>query len=213
MQKDYYYTLQIPTTATEGDIKKAFRKLALQYHPDKQPDNDFAAKLFAEIYEAYSVLSDADARKKYDRQLKTNSTPVFKQPVTAGDILELSTGLQLKLSRLDPFRTDRDLVHFEIRYLLSARNITILEKEGNAVINRQIITNIIRCGPYLPFGTIREITPLLRKLVITDQGASKQVDLFIRDSERDHFWNRYKVAGALLIALLACLLIFYASRK
>lgn len=210
---DYYHTLQVSQSATTDEIKKAFRKLALVYHPDKHERQDIAEIRFAEIYEAYSVLSDEDARKRYNRQLKNSNAPIFKQPATGADILELSLNLQTKLSRLDPFRTDRDLVHFEVLYLLSLRNMEILDKENNPAINRQIITNIIRCAPYLPFGTVRQIAPLLKQLIVDDGGAKKQVDLFIRDNERSHFWNRYKVLGALVFALLTCLFIFYASRK
>ncbi len=213
MQKDYYHTLGIARDASVDEIKKAFRKLALVYHPDKHERQEIAAIRFTEIYEAYAVLTDEGARLRYDRQLQNTHTAVFRQPQTASDILELVMALQTKLSRYDPFRTDRDLVHFEILYLLSVRNMEILEKEGNAAVNRQIITYIIRCAPYLPYGTVREIAPLLKQLVIEDTGSKKQVELFVRDNERSYFWNRYKVAGALLIAVLACLFIFYASRK
>ncbi len=64
--KDYYKTLGVAKTATADEIKKAFRKLALQYHPDKNPDNKAAEEKFKEISEANEVLSDAEKRKKYD---------------------------------------------------------------------------------------------------------------------------------------------------
>lgn len=64
--KDYYKTLGVAKTASQDDIKKAFRKLAVKYHPDKNPDNKEAETKFKEINEAYDVLGDADKRKKYD---------------------------------------------------------------------------------------------------------------------------------------------------
>ena len=63
MGKDYYTTLGVEKNASQDDIKKAFRKLAHEYHPDKKTGNE--AK-FKEVNEAYSVLSDADKRKQYD---------------------------------------------------------------------------------------------------------------------------------------------------
>ncbi|AUC60013.1 curved DNA-binding protein [Cyanobacterium sp. HL-69] len=65
--KDYYSVLGINKSATADEIKKAFRKLAVKYHPDRNPDNKEAEEKFKEISEAYEVLGDADKRKKYDQ--------------------------------------------------------------------------------------------------------------------------------------------------
>jgi curved DNA-binding protein len=64
--KDYYESLGVPRTASDADIKKAFRKLAREYHPDVAKDKKKAEERFKEINEAYEVLSDPDKRKKYD---------------------------------------------------------------------------------------------------------------------------------------------------
>jgi curved DNA-binding protein len=64
---DYYKTLGITKTATADDIKKAFRKLAVKYHPDKNTDNPQAETKFKEINEAYETLKDPEKRKKYDQ--------------------------------------------------------------------------------------------------------------------------------------------------
>ncbi|GIK72530.1 MAG: molecular chaperone DnaJ [Chloroflexota bacterium] len=65
--KDYYQTLGVPRNADEKEIKKAYRKLAQKYHPDKNPGDKTAEQRFKEINEAYTVLSDPDKRAKYDR--------------------------------------------------------------------------------------------------------------------------------------------------
>src|SRR5471030_1659230 len=64
--KDYYTSLGIAKTASEAEIKKAFRKLARKYHPDVAKDKKTAEEKFKEINEAHEVLSDPDKRKKYD---------------------------------------------------------------------------------------------------------------------------------------------------
>lgn len=64
--KDYYQTLGVARGATDADIKKAFRKLAREFHPDVAKDKKKAEEKFKEINEAYEVLSDPDKRKKYD---------------------------------------------------------------------------------------------------------------------------------------------------
>src|SRR6476660_7359088 len=65
--QDYYETLGVPRSASQADIKKAFRKLARENHPDKKPGDKTAEARFKAVNEANAVLSDADKRKKYDR--------------------------------------------------------------------------------------------------------------------------------------------------
>ncbi len=65
--RDYYETLGVPRTASQAEIKKAFRKLAREHHPDKKPGDKVAEKRFKDVNEANAVLSDHEKRKKYDQ--------------------------------------------------------------------------------------------------------------------------------------------------
>jgi molecular chaperone DnaJ len=64
---DYYEVLSVSRTASDGELKTAYRKLAMQYHPDRNPGNAAAEEKFKECSEAYQVLTDADKRAAYDR--------------------------------------------------------------------------------------------------------------------------------------------------
>ncbi|RTL58867.1 MAG: molecular chaperone DnaJ [Sphingobacteriales bacterium] len=66
-KRDYYEVLGVGKTATADEIKKAYRKVAMQYHPDRNPGNKEAEEKFKEAAEAYEVLSDADKKAQYDR--------------------------------------------------------------------------------------------------------------------------------------------------
>src|SRR5213078_3910603 len=66
-KRDYYEVLGVNRDASEEDIKKAYRKLAMKWHPDRNPDNPKAEEHFKEAKEAYEVLTDAKKRPAYDQ--------------------------------------------------------------------------------------------------------------------------------------------------
>ena len=65
-EKDYYAVLGVPSTASQKEITKAYRKLAREFHPDANPNNAAAEERFKEISGAYDVLGDEERRKEYD---------------------------------------------------------------------------------------------------------------------------------------------------
>jgi len=89
-KENYYKVLGVKKSATAEDIKKAYRKLAVKYHPDKNPDKN-AAEQFKEITEAYSVLSDAKRRAEYDEQLKPESQKSQNSKAKGKDVFQDSS--------------------------------------------------------------------------------------------------------------------------
>jgi len=84
MAEDYYKTLGIEKNASEDDIKKAYRKLAMKLHPDRNPGNKQAEEKFKKLSEAYAVLSDKEKRKQYDNF----GSDAFQQHYTQEDIFK-----------------------------------------------------------------------------------------------------------------------------
>src|SRR5258706_14995913 len=66
-RQDYYKLLELPRSATEADIKKAYRRLAMKYHPDRNPDDPESEHKFKEAKEAYEILCDPQKRAVYDQ--------------------------------------------------------------------------------------------------------------------------------------------------
>jgi curved DNA-binding protein len=83
MAEDYYQVLGVEKKASSDDIKKAYRKLALKWHPDKNPNNKAAEEKFKKISEAYAVLSDNEKRQQYDQ---FGSADQFRQQYSQEDI-------------------------------------------------------------------------------------------------------------------------------
>ncbi len=99
MSKTYYELLEVDKKADSAAVKSSYRKLAIKYHPDKNRDNPQAAEKFMEITKAYSIISDPDKRKLYDKQLlNQNSKQTFvksKKAKSASATFDLSQALHV----------------------------------------------------------------------------------------------------------------------
>src|SRR5471030_2360304 len=84
MANDYYETLGLARSATDDDIKKAYRKLARQYHPDRNPGDKAAEAKFKEVATAYEVLSDKTKREEYDQYGATGGPGSHFRPGPGG---------------------------------------------------------------------------------------------------------------------------------
>src|SRR5436305_10899471 len=85
VEKDYYAALGVPKTATAAEIKKAYRKLARQHHPDANKGDAASEEKFKEISEAYDVLSDEAKRKEYDEARTLFGGGGFRTPRGGGN--------------------------------------------------------------------------------------------------------------------------------
>lgn len=106
--KDYYYILGIKENASLEDIKKAYRKLSLKFHPDKNEGDEFFTEQFKKIQEAYETLSDTAKRAKYDREKNNTNTSNY------------ATNFQPKI---DYFRTNKNEFEFGEEVTFSWRTI------------------------------------------------------------------------------------------
>lgn len=111
--KDYYSKLGVEKTASQEDIKKAYRKLSMKYHPDHNPDNAESEAMFKEINEAYSILSDENKRRDYDNPMSGSFDGLFSS------FAQNFNGFRGNMRRPDPNRPmDGQFIGVEIELSL-----------------------------------------------------------------------------------------------
>jgi len=214
MLKDYYQILQIEPHSTLAEIKQAFRRLALIYHPDKNPNDKYAEAQFNEIKEAYEVLTNPVRKENYLQQRWYNQSIGKRrtaQTITPVSILKLVLELEQYVSRLDVHRMNKEGLSGYIDELLSTDTIEKLRLFNEPEINRQIITSTLSAMQPLRMKFIGKLSERLSALA-GDETSVHRIKNFIKDRKRAFLWNRYKVAVIILFTIFICLLIYFTSK-
>jgi curved DNA-binding protein CbpA len=211
--KDYYRILNVPPSATLEEIKKAFRKLALRYHPDKNDGSQLSATQFTEIQEAYEVLRDKKKRADYNYVLyaEANNRHFVFTPFSSGEIINKMFTLQKKLAASDPFRINTNALLFELELLLTDHNLLLLQQEKDEKLLIQFIDATLSSCRFLHLAQARKITGRLLVIALSGKQAEERVHEFIREQTLSDLWNRYKIVLALLIAIILCMCIYFSK--
>src|SRR6185295_12672346 len=162
--------LELEPSATVKEIKQAYRKLAQQTHPDKNSNDPYAAIHFAEIKEAYEVLTNPSRKDYYLQQrwyLQSLGEAKFNnQALTPPLILKQFLALDKHIATLDTFRMDKRGLYEHLAHLLSDNSIELLRKFNEPDINREIIYLVLRIARFLEQPRIEELARRLIKLCI-----------------------------------------------
>jgi len=213
LAKDYYNTLKVPFNATESDIRKAFRKLALIYHPDKNNGDLQAEEKFKEIQEAYFILSDEERREEYHLKsrypLRNNREKA--RPITPATILERCKKLDQHVANLDMFRMSQEVLYQQIMHILSTDNLEFLLREGNETINKKIIATLMHCGNILDHEYIENINAKLSILAGSDNETLQLLFHLTKKKKRASYWDRYNGLIILIVTILICLFIWLSN--
>ena len=203
--KDYYKTLEVAPVATQQEIKKSFRRLALQFHPDRNAGNHMAEARFKEIQEAYEILSDPEQRKEYNYKrwhLRSIGQAYSERPLTPDAILEECRALKLYIDSMSIFRVDYDLVSQHIRQLINSSSIGILQQFNDTATNLEIVKTIIQAARPLPFRYFLPISQLLLQLGGADPAIPDLVQRHVREKRIHEKWDIYKWVVMLIITTL-----------
>ncbi|MBC7949718.1 MAG: J domain-containing protein [Chitinophagaceae bacterium] len=212
-KKDYYKILELAPSANMQEIKTAYRRLAHQYHPDKNHNDHYAAAQFEIIKEAYEVLTDPSRKayylqqRWYDQSMNIKRTQHAVTPVT---VLKQVLELERYVSKMDIYRMDREGLFSYISAILDDDTIKRLNGFHDPSVNATIIDTVLKASAHLDHHQVLDIT---RKLMSLESPMSTQESIleFERKSKRNKKWNRHREWLVLAIVLLLCLLISYLS--
>ncbi len=204
--KDYYQILKVHPSASQDAIKKAYRKLALQYHPDKTNDT-LAIAYYTDIKEAYEILSDTEKRRQYHyAKFYTNYDEAII--VTPQSILEQVKKLQKSLYTINQYQIDFDILSFQINQILLPHNILILKELNDNQINQAITSSTLDCLKYLPYKYIHQSIKYLMELNYSNAPVISEIEKFKQQKRISGYWGKYKIAFAIALAILICMMMY-----
>jgi len=213
--KDHYRTLGVIPAAPAADIKKAYRSLAVKYHPDKNPDNAFAEAQFKEVQEAYAVLSNPTKRVKYDEERWLSgmgNRMRDKQAITPAWILHECEKLSKHIATIDTHRMSHRSLRDYVLMILSDAHIGILLSANDKSINDRIVSEILKATRSLDEEYLDDIVAPLGSIVSTERQQLLQQEI----SERKKRAQQQKYLPYIVIVLTAflCLLMYlYGAKK
>ncbi len=204
---NYYALLQVRQAATAEEIKRSYRRLAMKYHPDKNPDDQLAEMIFRDIAAAYDTLSDPAKRKAYD-QTHYNSEGYRQKEITAMDLLAESIQVKKIVDRSDHFRLNGGALFFTLSQLLGNENLYVLERTKDEAIKLQLVENILSCSALLKLSDAMIIAGALKQVAGSDANTHEKITLFLKQHTKRHRWEKYKVLVAVLAAILLSIIIY-----
>jgi molecular chaperone DnaJ len=213
--KDYYKILEISPTASTQDIRKSFRRLALQYHPDKNGGSHLAEAQFREIQEAYEVLSDSQQRAEYNYKRWFNRSinhDFTNRPLTPAAMLQESRVIQNYVRSMSIFQVDYDALSHHIRQLITPANIGILHEYNDVATNKAIVTTLLQSTDPLPSTHLLPVTDLLLKLAGNDHELVNQIHQSVKDRKQRETWDRYKWLVMVVVTSIICWFLYWYGK-
>lgn len=215
--KNPYQILEIDLSASADDIKKAYRKLAHKYHPDKNPNDFNAEQNFKEIVNAYEILSDVNKKRIYDEKNFTNKKATPKEetkqeskPIKPNDILQMLIEKRKIVVKLGKKGINETGFFQTLSNILSEEIIMYLIVCNDIKTNKLIMNEVLICCHFIDLERAEKLILKLVKLAGADNDAILLIHNYSKKLKRLYFWNIYKpvvaVAGVILFFVIMSLL-------
>ena len=213
--KDYYSILQLKPSATLSEIKKAYRVLAQKYHPDKNNNDPYASVQFAEIKEAYEVLTNPLKKQYYLQQRwyyqskgrKFNDDSAITPPSVLKQCLELSK----YVATLDKYRMNKEGLSDYILQLIPDSVILQLKIFKETSVDKSIIDCLLKLAALLPYSNSKIIYDQLLKLAGEDMISKTAITDFLQRQQKKEKSEKLRPLIIVIITIILSILIYFVS--
>ena len=211
---DHYKILEVEPSATLDEIRKAYRRLAHRFHPDKTNSDPYALAQFNAIKEAYEVLTNPQRKEKYLQQRwyqKSTGSKKSAEVLTPVSLLKQALELDKYVAGLDVHRMDKAGLLGFINEILSPATSAVLNSFQDLSINNEIVLTILRTARPLNYNQVVLLRENINK-VATDEVTREKINHYYRVREKMHKWERIRIWVILAITLLITFAIFLLSK-
>ena len=212
--KDYYKLLKIAHSADLNTIKKAYRQLAMQYHPDKHGNNQSTHFYFQEIQEAYEVLSNPEKRENYHYQiwLEKAQGHELDTALSADQIIQLFIHTERTIHETDSFRRNNEQLTEILVSLYSNTRLELIAETNDKSLETTTLQMAMQSSSSLSSDAqlklIHQLNPILKKHPQMHETWMEQVNTSMRKEKIEKF----KVPIVILTTILLCLAILLLSK-
>ena len=213
--KDYYKILGLPPSATQPEIKKAYRALAFRYHPDKNPGSSLSEAQFKEVQEAYSVLSVAHKRASYDDERWLSgmgSKTRYQEAITPAWLLNICVQLNNDLTKMDTHRMSQRALQQYMLMILTDAHLGVLHNYNEAGTNASILSELIKASHKLELKYLADVEARLIVLANCNSDLLAAIDDNMEDRIRKARQEKMLPYFILLITLLLCVLMYWYGK-
>lgn len=210
--KDYYQILGIEVGADKPTIKKAYRKKAFQYHPDKHEDPS-DSEFFREVQEAYEVLSDATKKEQYhyERWLEQSMGARLEGSMPAHEIIQLIIKTEQYLSSTDKFRMNSYSLLQQLLNLFSTSRLETISNEQDSSIERTCICSAMRMSTELKSDCQSQLKSRLKKLLKKHDSLNLQWEKQISTKIKSEQQERMSIPVLIIFVILLCIIFYFFS--
>jgi curved DNA-binding protein CbpA len=212
VERNWYAVLGLTSSASNTDIKRAFRKLAHIYHPDKH-NNPVFLDQYQQIQKAYDILGNPDAKQLYDNSLQLQ-TQFYGTQKTISDIHDMVTychKVERELQQADRRFINYDRIQWQLNQVIGLPQFPLILETANEAQQQHLLNQLLYCLKWLPYSLTHAYLDILQS---TFAAATSQdsIHQFRQNKKWEARWDAVQLPIVAIISLLICYGIFYFTQ-